>query len=107
MKAAEYYICLALGAIAMVLAVLVFFTGRSTEALQARLTAQQEEINKGSMSQQVGANLLRDTAQVAVTNPRMRELLQRNGITLSPAPAPTAPAAPAATPAPVPAPAKK
>lgn len=101
MKAAEYYICLALGAIAVVLAVLVFFTGRSTEALQARLNAQQEEINKGSMSQQVGANLLRDTAQIAVSNPRMRELLQRNGITLAPAPAP------AATPATAPAPAKK
>jgi Na+-transporting methylmalonyl-CoA/oxaloacetate decarboxylase gamma subunit len=94
-KASEYFICLGLAVVALVLAILVFFTGRSAQSLQAQLNAQQEEINKGSMSQQVGANLLRDSAQIALVNPRMRELLQRNGITVTPAPAPAANPAPA------------
>jgi hypothetical protein len=94
MKAAEYYLCLALGVVAVVLAVLVLITGRSAQGLQASLNAQQEEINKGALSQQIGTTLLRDCIQSALTNARMRELLQRNGITVNPAAAPAAPAAP-------------
>jgi hypothetical protein len=106
-KAVEFYICLLLAIVTVLLSVLVFTTSRSVEKLQialnaqqARLNAQQEEINKGSVSQQVGVNLLRESAQVALTNPRMRELLQKNGITVSVDPAATAPTKPAPSPAP-------
>lgn len=106
-KPVEFYICLILAIVTVLLSVLVFTTTWSVEKLQvalnaqqARLNAQQEEINKGSVSQQVGGNLLRESAQVALTNPRMRELLQKNGITVSVDPAATAPTTPAPTPAP-------
>jgi hypothetical protein len=108
MKAVEFYICLLLAVVTVLLAVLVFTTGRSVEKLQISLNtrqqtlnAQQEEINKGSLSQQVGVNLLRESAQVAVSNAQMRELLQRNGVTVTVNP----PAAPATQPASTPTPA--
>jgi uroporphyrinogen-III synthase len=96
-KVSEYLICLGLAAVALVLAILCFFTGRSAQSLQTELNTQQEEINRGSLSQQVGANILRDSAQIALVSPRMRELLQRNGITVSPTP--PADTKPAPTPA--------
>jgi cell division protein YceG involved in septum cleavage len=70
-KTSEYFICLSLAVVALALAILVFFTSRSAQTLQDQLAAQQgvvsEEVNKGSLSQQVGAKLLQDTAQVALT----------------------------------------
>jgi hypothetical protein len=72
---------------------LLIFVGQSTSRLQASLNLQQEEINKGSTSQQVGTSLLKDLVQVAVNsnNPRLLELLRKSGITFTPntnAPAP-------------------
>jgi len=44
-------------------------------------------INKGSLSQQIGTNLLREMAAVAQTDEKMRQLLKDNGFNLSAAPA--------------------
>ena len=108
MKVVEFYICLLLAVVTVLLAVLVFTTGRSVEKLQISINTRQQtsmrnrrRSTKGSLSQQVGVNLLRESAQVAVGNARMRELLQRNGITVTVNP----PAAPTTQPASSPAPA--
>ncbi len=64
--------------------------GQVTQAQQMRLGRQQDEINRGALCQQVGANLLRDMGQVAIQNERMRDLLQRHGFTLTVNPNPPA-----------------
>lgn len=57
--------------------------GQFTQAQQLELGRQQDEINKGSLCQQVGSNLLRDMGQIALQNERMRNLLQKHGFTLT------------------------
>jgi hypothetical protein len=52
--------------------------------LQAEVQAQQVIINKGALSQQIGANLLREMAAVAPTDEKMRKLLQNSGYNLTP-----------------------
>ena len=41
------------------------------------------DINKGSLSQQIGTNLLREMATVAQTDEKMQTLLQENGFNLT------------------------
>ena len=80
-----------LGIICVILSIAVIISGRANQKLQAELQNQQVEINKGTMSQQVGTNLLRDIATAATKNDKLRDLLKRNGFTLTenPAPSPT------------------
>ena len=67
---------------------------RANQKLQAELQTQQIEINKGTVSQQVGGNLLRDIANAATQNEKLRDLLKRNGFTLTENPAPSPAASP-------------
>ena len=46
--------------------------------------SKQTIINKGSLSQQIGTNLVREMANVAQTDEKMRKLLQENGFNLTP-----------------------
>ena len=48
------------------------------------MQAQQVIVNKGALSQQIGANLLREMAAVAPTDEKMRQLLQESGYNLTP-----------------------
>ena len=57
--------------------------------VQNQLQKRQEEINKGAQSQQIGANLLKDVTALAVNpatgavrNEKLKEILDRDGITL-------------------------
>jgi hypothetical protein len=72
-----------LSSLALLFALLLLAVGQSAQSKQSELARQQDEINKGSLSQQVGVNLLKEMASVATGNPRMRELLQANGYTLT------------------------
>jgi hypothetical protein len=94
MKPWQYFITIALGVLCVGLSVAAVFSGKQNQKLQGELQLQQATINKGSLSQQVGTNLLRDIAQVGTTNERVKELLTQNGYTLtanpSPSPAPSA-----------------
>jgi hypothetical protein len=76
-------LALVLSSLAFVFALLLLAVGQSAQSKQSELARQQDEINKGSLSQQVGVNLLKEMAQVATGNPRMRDLLQVNGYTLT------------------------
>ena len=92
----QFFTTIALSAICLVLAVSAVIAGRANQSLQANLQAQQIEINKGSLSQQVGTNVLRDIAVAAAKNDKLKALLERNGLTLSQTPA--ASPSPTATP---------
>jgi hypothetical protein len=53
--------------------------------------AQQAIINKGALSQQIGANLLRELAAIASTDEKMRDLLEASGYNSSMTPAAVSP----------------
>lgn len=100
----QFRLACLVSATCLVLALAVVWIGRSGNQLQAQLQAQQDEINRGVMSERVGGNILRDMATAAVGNARMRDLLARNGYSLTSGSAPQnnvparAPAAPARKP---------
>lgn len=71
--------CLCLSAVTIVFAL-------QNRKLQEAIQDQQSIINKGSLSQQVGSNLVREMAVAAQTDEKMGQLLQENGFNLSPAP---------------------
>ena len=78
-----------LGLICVCLSIAVIISGKSNQNLQSDLQAQQIEINKGNMSQQIGTNVIRDIAAAATKNLKLRDLLSRNGFTLTENPAPS------------------
>ncbi len=71
----------AVACICLTLVSIVF--ARQNQKLQAEVQAQQVLINKGALSQQIGANLVREMGAVAQTDEKMRELLRENGYNLS------------------------
>lgn len=79
MKPTQFYVGTALGAAALVLSIAAVAMGQSNQRLQLEAQKQQVEINKGNMSQQIGTNILRDMAQSAVKNEKMKEVLAKNG----------------------------
>ena len=60
--------------------------------LQEAVQAQQAIVNKGSLSQQIGINLLREMAAIAPSDEKMRELLEASGYNSSVTPAVVSPA---------------
>ena len=85
----QFVLASILGAICIILAVAVIVAGRSNQSLQAQLQAQQIEITKGTQSQQIGSNLVRDIAVAAAKNQKLKDLLIRNGFTLNETPSPS------------------
>jgi hypothetical protein len=78
-----------LGLICIGLSVAVIISGRSNQTLQTEIQAQQIEINRGTQSQQIASNLLRDIAVTATKDDKLKDLLTRNGFTLSQNPGPS------------------
>lgn len=56
---------------------------RQNQKLQADVQAQQVTINKGALSQQIGAKLVQEMAVVAQTDEKMKQLLHDNGYNVS------------------------
>ena len=86
--------------VGLLLSIAVVVTGRGNQeratqlqAKQAALSQQQEEINKGNLSQQIGVNLIRAAAELSTRNDAIKQLLARHGFTVTVNP--EAPAAPA------------
>jgi len=56
--------------------------------IQTEVQKRQDEINRGGQSQQIGTNLLKDIATTAldnkgnVKNQKLKDLLEKNGITI-------------------------
>jgi predicted Holliday junction resolvase-like endonuclease len=83
MKPTQFYIAVALGAICLILSIALIALGQSNQHLQMEAQSQQAEINKGSMSQQIGTNIVRDIAQLSVKNEKLKEVLTKNGFNIS------------------------
>ena len=91
MKPVQFYITVALAAVCLILSIIVIAMGQSTQHLQAQAQDQQNEINRGNMSQQIGTKILQDMASVSVKNDKMKDVLSRNGynVTVNPATSPS------------------
>jgi len=93
MKAPHFFITSALGTLCLILTITTIVLGKTNNALMLTQQRQQEEINKGNMSVQIGQNILRDLAEASLHNPQIKELLAKNGYSVNVNP-------PAGTPAP-------
>jgi hypothetical protein len=84
MKRAEFTLLMAIGVVCLALSLVTIVFARQNRKLQEAVQAQQVLINKGALSQQIGANLVREMAAVAQMDEKMRQLLQENGFNLTP-----------------------
>jgi signal transduction histidine kinase len=103
MKPPQFIVTVILALIPLVLVINLIFMGQKNQSLQNTLQQQQVDINKGSMSQQIGVNLLKDIAQASVKDDKLSAVLADNGyhvtVNASPSPASTSSSpAPASTP---------
>ena len=98
MKPPQFITTVILSLIPLILVINLIFIGQKNQSLQAQLQAQQEEINKGSMTQQIGVNILKEIAAGSVKDDKLKEVLSKSGysvtVNASPSPSPS----PAATP---------
>jgi hypothetical protein len=92
MTRSQFSLLLTLGVLCLCLSLVTIVFASQNRKLQEAIQAQQVIINKGSLSQQLGANLVREMGAVAQSDEKMRTLLQENGYGL--------PSSPAASPAP-------
>lgn len=83
MKVPQFYITVALGAICLVLSITSLLLTKSNQNLQAQFQAQQEEINKGELSNKIGQNLLHDMAELSLKNDKIAAVLKANGYTVN------------------------
>ncbi|MGH8094417.1 MAG: hypothetical protein ACREIF_13265 [Chthoniobacterales bacterium] len=83
MKRWQSTLLLVVGIVCLCLSLVTIVFARQNRILQEAVQAQQATINKGALSQQIGANLLREMATVARTDEKMRKLLQDSGYKLT------------------------
>jgi hypothetical protein len=95
MKPPQFIVAVILSLIPLILVINLIFMGQKNQSLQQQAQLQQEEINKGSMIQQVGINLLKEIAAASVKDDTLKAVLTKNGysvtVTSSPTPAPATP----------------
>jgi len=72
-----------MGIACLCLSLVTLVTSNQSRKAQEGLRSQQEFIGKGAISQQIGANLLREMATRAKGDEKMRDLLQKYGFNLS------------------------
>jgi len=87
MRRWQFLLLLVLGIVCICLSVVAIVFAGENQKLQNEIQLQQATINKGALSQQIGANLLREMAAVAQSDELMRNLLKDNGYNLAPQPA--------------------
>ena len=87
MRRWQFLLLLVLGIVCICLSVVAIVFAGENQKLQNEIQVQQATINKGALSQQIGANLLREMATVAQSDERMRNLLKDNGYNVAPQPA--------------------
>jgi hypothetical protein len=102
MKPPQFIAAVILSLIPLILVINLIFMGQKNTSLQNQLQAQQEIINKGSMSQQIGVNMLKEIAAASIKDPALKDVLTKSGYSVqvnsSPTPASSPDASPAATP---------
>jgi len=107
MKPPQTIMAIILSLVPLILVIYLIFMGQANQAqgqknqdLQVQLQNQQAEINKGSMSQQIGVNMLKDIAQASLKNDKLKDVLTKNGynVTVNANSSPSPAATPSATP---------
>jgi hypothetical protein len=102
MKPPQFIASIILAIIPLVMVISLIFMGQKNQSLQNTLQGQQEDINKGSMSQQIGVSLLKEIAQASVKDDALKDVLSKSGYTVSvnpvASPSPSSSASPAASP---------
>jgi predicted Holliday junction resolvase-like endonuclease len=98
MKPPQFIVTVILSLVPLILVINLIVMGQKNQSLQNQLQAQQEAINKGSMTQQIGVNLLKEIAAASIKDEKLKDVLAKSGYTVtvnaSPSPSPS----PAATP---------
>ena len=97
MKPPFFITAVVLSLIVLVLVINLILMGQKNQSLQVQMQAQQEEINKGSMSQQIGTNLLKEIAQASLKDEKLKDVLTKSGYTINVAPNTSPAPSPAAT----------
>jgi len=82
MKRWQFSVLMVIAATCLLLSLVTIVFARENRKLQQGIQDQQSIINKGSLSQQVGTNLVREMAVAAQTDEKLRGLLQENGFNL-------------------------
>ena len=91
MKHWQFVLLTTIGVACLCLSLVTIVFAHQNRKLQEAVQAQQAMINKGALSQQIGANLLRELATIAATDEKMRELLNASGYNSSLTPAALSP----------------
>ena len=92
MKHWQFVLLTPIGAACLCFSLVTIVFAHQNRKLQEAVQAQQAIINRGALSQQIGANLLRELATIAPTDEKMRELLNASGYNSSVTPAAALPA---------------
>lgn len=83
-----------MGAACLVLSIVLLFLGRAAQKsqielqqrqgeIQAELQRRQAEVNRGIASDRVGGNIIQDMALASTKNEKIKDLLSKNGYTVS------------------------
>jgi Na+-translocating ferredoxin:NAD+ oxidoreductase RnfG subunit len=91
MKRWQFVLLMTIGVACLCFSLVTIVFAHQNRKLQEAVQAQQAIINKGAVSQQIGANLLREMAAAAQTDEKMRELLEASGYNSSVTPAAVSP----------------
>jgi len=89
MKRWQFSVLMVIAAACLILSLVTIVFARQNRKLQQGIQDQQSIINKGSLSQQVGTNLVREMAVAAQTDEKLRTLLQENGFNPTPPSSPS------------------
>jgi len=97
MKPPLFIATVILSIIPLILVINLIFMGQKNQSLQTQAQGQQEEINKGSMIQQVGVNILKEVAAASVKDDKLKDVLTKSGYQVSVNPSATSSPSPAAS----------
>ena len=92
MKQWQFVLLTTMGVVCLCLSLVVIVLAQRNRQLQEAVQAQQAIINKGALSQQVSASLVRELTVIAQTDEKVRELLNASGYTSSLSPTAASPA---------------
>lgn len=84
MKSWEFQTTLGLSLLALALTITVIIAGQGNRDLQEELTKQQLEISQAVRLQQTGQAIVRDLASASLNNDKIKDLLSKHGISVTP-----------------------
>ncbi len=83
MKTPQFYITAGLGFLCLLLSVTNIVLSQSNTSLQFQANEAQEQVNSNNSANQILQNIVRDLANNASGNDKIRTLLENNGFTIA------------------------